>query len=340
MQDTSRRALLGAAGAGAAIMASHGAALAQWRPTERYPDESIRVLNPSFNRYRLVLAAVERLWTGARWSEGPVWFGDQRCLIWSDIPNNRLLRWSESTKQVDVFREPANNSNGNTRDRQGRLITCEHLTRRVTRTEPDGRITVIAESYQGKRLNSPNDVVVKSDDSIWFTDPPFGVLGFYEGEMATPELPTNIYRVDGRTGAITVAADDVNRPNGLAFSPDERILYVVEAGVTPRVIRAFDVGEDGRLSNSRIFFQCKEGETPDGFRVDVDGNIWSGWGMGNAEMDGVRVINASGTPIGHIALPERCANVAFGGRHRNRLFMAGSKSLYSVYVNTQGVAGG
>jgi gluconolactonase len=340
MQDTSRRALLGAAGAGAAMLASTGAALAQWRPTERYPDESIRVLDPSFNRYRLALAAVERLWTGARWSEGPVWLGDQRCLIWSDIPNNRLLRWSETTKQVDVFREPSNNSNGNTRDRQGRLITCEHLTRRVTRTEPDGRITVIADSYQGKRLNSPNDVVVRSDDSIWFTDPPFGVLGFYEGEMATPELPTNIYRVDGRTGAVTVAADDVSRPNGLAFSPDERILYVVEAGATPRVIRAFDVGEDGRLSNSRVFHQCKEGETPDGFRVDVDGNIWSGWGMGNAEMDGVRVINASGAPIGHIALPERCANVAFGGRHRNRLFMAGSKSLYAVYVNTQGVAGG
>jgi len=335
----SRRTLLGGVGASMALAMP---AFAQ--PVERYPDPAVQVLDPSFNRYRLLLAAVERLYTGARWSEGPVWLGDKRCLIWSDIPNNRMLRWSEVTGRTDVFRAPANNSNGNTRDRQGRLITCEHLTRRVTRTETDGSITVVAERFDGKRLNSPNDVVVKRDGSIWFTDPPFGILGFYEGEVATPELPTNIYRVDGQTGAIQVITGDVNRPNGLAFSPDERILYVVEAGATPnRVIRAFDVSGEGaqtRLANSRTFYACREGETPDGFRVDVDGNLWCGWGMGTAELDGVRILNSSGAPIGHIRLPERCANLAFGGRHRNRLFMPASKSLYSIFVNTQGMAGG
>ncbi len=329
-----RRALLGALGS-ATLLATP--ALAQFEQNGRYPDPSIRVLDPSFARYRLVLAAVERLATGFRWSEGPVWFGDHRALIWSDIPNNRLMRWNESDGSVDIFRDPANNANGNTRDRQGRLITCEHLTRRVTRTEPDGRITVVAERFDGRPLNSPNDVVVRRDGSIWFTDPPFGILGFYEGEAAQPELPTNIYRVDGQTGRITVATGEVNRPNGLAFSPDERILYVVEAAANPRVIRAFDVAEDGRLSNNRVFFQCREGETPDGFRLDVDGNLWCGWGMGTPELDGVRVINAAGAPIGHIHLPERCANIAFGGRHRNRLFMTASRSLYGLYVNTQGV---
>jgi gluconolactonase len=188
---------------------------------ERYPDPAVRVLDPAFNALRLPLAGLERLWTGGRWGEGPVWFGDQRCLIWSDIPNNRMLRWLESTGEVDEFRKPSNNTNGNTRDREGRLISCEHLTGRVVRTEPDGRITVIAESYQGKRLNSPNDVVAKSDGSIWFTDPPFGLMVFYEGEKRAPELPhTNVYRVDGQTGAITCVADDVDHPNGLAFSPD------------------------------------------------------------------------------------------------------------------------
>jgi gluconolactonase len=334
---TSRRALLGAAGGAAALATTraHAQGHPMGAPPGRYPDPAIEVLDPAFNRYRLALAAVERLATGFRWSEGPAWSGAHRSLIWSDIPSNKLMRWSESTGRVDVLREPSNNSNGNTFDRQGRLLTCEHLTRRVTRTEHDGRITVIADSFEGKRLNSPNDVVVKSDGSIWFTDPPFGILGFYEGEQAEPELPTNVYRVDPG-GRISVATGEVGRPNGLAFSPDERILYVVEAAANPRVIRAFDVAEDGRLSNNRIFYQCRDGETPDGFRVDMDGNLWCGWGMGTAELDGVRVLNRSGTPIGHIHLPERCANVAFGGRFRNRLFMPASRSLYSLYVNTQG----
>jgi len=180
-------------------------------------------------------------------------------------------------------------------------------------------------------------VVVKSDGTVWFTDPPFGVLGFYEGEQAQPELPTNMYRVEPSSGRITVATGDVGRPNGLPFSPDERILYVVEAGATPRVIRGLDVAEDGRLSDDRVFYQCREGETPDGFRLDVDGNLWCGWAMGTPEPDGVRAINKAGAAIGHIHLPERCANVAFGGRHRNRLFMPASRSLYSIYVNAQGV---
>jgi gluconolactonase len=310
-----------------------------WRPTERYPDPAVEVLDPSFAPYRVVLGAVERLYTGCRWAEGPVWFGDARCVLWSDIPNNRILRWDEETGATTVFRRPANNANGNTRDRQGRLVTCEHGTRRVTRTEYDGTITVLADSFDGKRLNSPNDVVIKSDGSIWFTDPDFGIGGFYEGEKAIPELPTNVYRIDGQTGAISVVAGEVGRPNGLAFSPDERVLYVVECAATPRRLLAFDVSADGRsLANQRMFIDAGEG-SPDGFRVDIDGNLWCGWGM-TPELDGVMVFNAAGAPIGRIALPERCANLCFGGRHRNRLFMASSQSLYSLYVHTQGVPGG
>jgi gluconolactonase len=250
------------------------------------------------------------------------------------------MRFDEATGAWGVFRSPANFSNGMARDRQGRLLVCEHLGRRVTRTEYDGRITVIADSFNGKRLNSPNDIVVKSDGSIWFTDPPFGILGNYEGHTATPELPTNVYRLD-KTGRLTVATGEINRPNGLAFSPDESKLYVVEAALNPRVIQMFDVVDNGtKLANKRPFVQAEPGGTPDGFRVDVDGNLWCGWGMGNAEQDGVKIFDPSGKPIGFIALPERCANVCFGGPKRNRLFMAASHSVYSLYVNTQGVKGG
>ena len=311
-----------------------------WTESLRYPDPAIRVLDPAFRRLHLPLSSVERLWTGSRWGEGPVWLGEMRCLLWSDIPNNRVLRWEEETGQVSIFRKPSGNANGHTRDRQGRIIACEHGGRRVIRYEYDGAITVIADSYQGKRLNSPNDVVVKSDGSIWFTDPPFGIGGFYEGEKHTPELPhTNVYRVDGQTGAITLVADDVDHPNGLAFSPDESILYVVESRSEPRNILAYDVA-GATLSNRRVHIRGEPGETPDGFRVDVDGNLWCGWGMGGPGMDGVKVFNAAGAPIGFIDLPERCANVCFGGRYRNRLFMTAAHSLYSLYVNTQGVAGG
>ena len=312
-----------------------------WQMSERYPDPSIVALDPSFKQYHLSLSAVERLWTGSRWGEGPVWMGDWRCLLWSDIPNNRVLKWDEATGQVSEWQKPSNNANGHTRDRQGRIIACEHLGRRVVRFEYDGSITVIADQYQGRKLNSPNDVVVKSDGSIWFTDPPFGTLAFYEGEKVQAEQPaTHTYRVDGHTGEITCVCDDVNHPNGLAFSPDESRLYVIEAAAVPRNIRVFNVAADGKLSGNRIFLTVKDGETPDGFRVDVDGNLWCGWGMGADGLDGVRIINKDAAPIGHIKLPERCANLAFGGRHRNRLFMPASKSLYALYVNTQGVAGG
>jgi gluconolactonase len=333
MQE-SRRAFLatvGALGAAAAPLAQ-----SSWRESERYPDPRIRILDPSFAGYRVNTAKVERLATGMRWSEGPVWFGDGRFLIWSDIPNNRLMKWEEATGEVSVFRSPSNNANGNTRDRQGRLITCEQELRRVTRTEYDGSITVIAERFEGKPLNSPNDVVCKADGSIWFTDPPFGILNFYEGRRAQAELPTNVYRVDPADGKLTVVAGDISRPNGLCFSPDERLCYIIEAGVTPRTIRVFDVVDGRKLANGRILFTAEQDGTPDGMRADVDGNLWVGWGMGSETLDGVAVINPAGKLIGRIDLPERAANVCFGGRYRNRLFMAASTSLYSLYVNTQG----
>jgi gluconolactonase len=333
MAETTRRGLLAAAGALAATPA-----FAAWEPSERYPDPRVQVLDPSFARYRLFNAAVERLYAGStRWSEGPVWLGDARCVIWSDIPNNRLLRWHETTGQVDEYRNPAGFPNGNTRDRQGRLITCEHAGRRVVRTEWDGSIAVLADKFDGKPLNSPNDVVVKSDGSIWFTDPPFGILGEYEGSRATPELPTNVYRIDGQTGAITVAVGDINRPNGLAFSPDESKLYVAENGVMPRRFRVFDVVENGtKLANSRVFLQVAPEDTIDGFRIDTDGNLWCGWGMGSEALDGVRVINPEAKAIGHISLPERCPNLCFGGAKRNRLFMVTGRALYSLYVGAIG----
>ncbi|WP_315831453.1 SMP-30/gluconolactonase/LRE family protein [Bradyrhizobium prioriisuperbiae] len=311
-----------------------------WQPSPRYPDPAIEILDPRFAKYHIVLSAVERLTTGLRWAEGPVWFGDGRYLLWSDIPNNRMLRWDEETGVTSVFRKPSNFANGNTRDRQGRLITCEHGGRRVTRTEYDGTITVLIDRFDGKRLNSPNDVVVKSDDSIWFTDPPFGILGDYEGYKAEPELPTNVYRLDPATGRVSVVADSIVRPNGICFSPDERRLYVVESGALPKRIRAFDVGSDGiSLSNDRVFIDAGPKGSPDGFRCDVDGNLWAGWGTGDG-LDGVMIFAPDTTPIGRIALPERCANLCFGGVARNRLFMAASQSLYALYVNTRGAPGG
>jgi gluconolactonase len=310
-----------------------------WAPSTVYPDPSIEVLDDSFLKYRIFSAAVERIATGFRWCEGPVWFGDGRYLLWSDIPNNRIMRWDEETGSVAVFRKPSNFANGNTRDRAGRLITCEH-GRRLTRTEYDGSISVLADSYQGRRLNSPNDVVVKSDGSIWFTDPAFGILGNYEGRIAEPELAQNVYRIDGQTGELGVVVEDVRGPNGLCFSPDESILYLVESRATPnRLIVAYDVVQGLGLSNRRIVVDAGPG-TPDGMRCDVDGNLWCGWGMGSDELDGVMVFNPEGRLIGRIRLPERCANVCFGGPMRNRLFMAASQSVYALYVNTQGVQGG
>ena len=302
----------------------------------RYPDPAIEILDPSFLKYRLFNASVERLATGTRWGEGPVWFGDGRYLLWSDIPNNRIMRWDETTGEASVFRAPSNHANGNTRDRQGRLVTCEHGARRVTRTEYDGSITVLMDHWQGKRLNSPNDVVVKSDGSIWFTDPPFGLQSEYEGAVANQEIPACVYRIDAQSGVPSIVADDVAGPNGLFFSPDESLLYVVESRASPnRKIRAFDVRNGTALTNSRIFIDAGPG-TPDGIRCDIHGNIWAGWGMGTPELDGVMVFNPAGVAIGRIALPERSANICFGGAKRNRLFMAAGHALYALYVNTQG----
>jgi gluconolactonase len=307
-----------------------------WQPSARYPDPSVVVVDESFNRYRLPLAKVERLATGFRWAEGPVWIGDARSLVWSDVPGNRMYRWDEESGAMSVFRSPSANANGNTRDRQGRLLTCEHLGRRVSRTEYDGRIVTVVDSFQGKRFNSPNDIVCKTDGSTWFTDPSFGILGYYEGEKTEAELPTNVYRVDS-AGTISVVAEGILQPNGLAFSPDESILYIVESRSVPRRILACDVVGGTTLSNRRVLIDAGPKGTPDGFRVDVDGNLWCGWGMGEAGLDGVHVFNPDGRLIGRIDLPERCANLCFGGVHRNRLFMAASTSLYSLYVNTQGV---
>jgi len=307
---------------------------------QRYPDAAVQILDQSFEKYRLKTAAVERIAHGFRWAEGPVWFGDGRYLLWSDIPNNRIMKWEEETGAVSVFRKPSDYANGNTRDRQGRLITCEHGGRRVTRTEYDGHLSVIADGFEGKRLNSPNDVVVKSDHSVWFTDPPFGLLGDYEGGRAVQELPMNVYRVDGATGEMSVVENEVSRPNGLCFSPDESRLYLVESGTSPRNVYVYDVVEGGgRLANRRKLIDVGPG-TPDGMRCDEDGNLWMGWGMGDAALDGVNIYNPEGRLIGHIALPERCANLCFGGRHRNRLFMAASKSVYALYVNTRGAPWG
>src|ERR1700726_2608064 len=239
-------------------MNDHSASSSGWRPASYYPDPAIQALDPRFEKYWIKLSAVERLATGLRWAEGPVWFGDGRYLLCSDIPNQRILKWEEETGAVSVYRKPSNNANGNTRDRQGRLVTCEHGGRRITRTEFDGTITVLIDKFNGKPPTPPNDVVVKSDDSVWFSDPPAGIRGNYEGVKAEPELPTNYYRLD-KAGKATVVAEGLGA-NGLAFSPDEKKIYLVDNAPTPRVIRVADVVDDGtKLANIRVFVTCEPG---------------------------------------------------------------------------------
>lgn len=301
----------------------------------RYPDPAIQVLDPRFAKYRLGNAAVERLATGFRWTEGPVWFGDGRYLLFSDIPNNRIMRWVEETGAVSVFRSPSHYSNGHTRDKQGRLVTCEHDTRRVTRTEYDGSMTVLMDHFQGKPLNAPNDVVVKADGSIWFTDPGYGIMFNYEGHRAPLDLPAVVYRLDPTTSEATVVVDDMSKPNGLCFSPDESLLYVVDTGSTPRVIRVYDVVGGTPVAHGRLFIDMSPG-TSDGIRCDADGNVWAAAGNGGEGFDGVHIFAPNGDLIGKILLPEKCANLCFGGAKRNRLFMAASQSIYAVYVETQG----
>jgi gluconolactonase len=305
-----------------------------------YPDPAVEVVDPRFAKYKVGNAAVERLYTGTRWAEGPVWFGDGRYLLFSDIPNNRMLRWLEDTGEVSVFRGPSNYSNGNFRDREGRLLTCEHDSRRVTRTEHDGTITVLMDSYQGKKLNAPNDIVTHSDGAIWFTDPGYGIMSDYEGHKAPFELPAVVYRLDPKTHEATVVATDMDKPNGLCFSPDEKLLYIVDTGVPkhpndPHQIRVYDVVDGTHLKNGRMFVNMAPGNS-DGIRCDVDGNVWSAAGWAGENYNGVHVFAPDSTLIGKIHLPESCANLCFGGVKKNRLFMAASQSLFSVYVNTQG----
>ncbi len=292
------------------------------------------VLDPRFNACFVGHQRVERLWTGARWLEGPAYFAAGRYLVFSDIPNNRMMRFDETDNSVSVFRQPSSNSNGNTADRQGRLVTCQHLTRSVTRTEHDGSITVIAERFEGKRFNSPNDAVVKYDGSIWFTDPSYGILSDYEGERAEPEMDCHVYRIDPQTGCVYRVADDFVEPNGLAFSPDEKLLYIADTGAShmpggPAHIRKFAVSDDGKLSGGEVFATCTAGLF-DGFRVDRDGRIWS------SAADGVHCFDPDGTLIGKVHIPELVSNLCFGGPKRNRLYITANQSLYSVMVAVNG----
>jgi gluconolactonase len=394
----SRRTLVGAAGVTAATLAA-GKAFAQatpapvgppstitqpprdfsrnGAPTTYFTDPDILSVDPGFNALAQPNSAIQRLWTGALWSEGPAWNAQGRYLVWSDIPNNRQLRWLEDDGRVSVFRSPSNNSNGNTFDFQGRQLSCEHLMRRVVRYELDGSITVLADAYDGKKLNSPNDVVPHPDGSYWFTDPPYGGQ-LYEGApdvaggpsnangklnprlgqaagigLAKRELPTNCYRIDpGGKVDLVVTEDQVPDPNGLCFSPDYKKLYVVSTGKGPGdtgpggkdQIFAFDVGTDNKVSNRKLFSDCMVDGVkcgPDGVRCDVNGNVWLSSNAGRAVgYSGVTVWSPEGKLLGRIRLPEVCGNVCFGGPKRNRLFMAASQSLYAVYVATQGAAPG
>jgi gluconolactonase len=265
---------------------------------------------------------LERLYDGCRWAEGPVYVPAGRYVIWSDIPNDRMLRWDEMSGHVGLFRQPADFSNGNTLDGQGRLVTCEHGNRRVTRTEHDGSITVIADRFEGKQFNSPNDVVVRSDGSIWFTDPAYGIDSDYEGHRATSEIGAcNVYRVEPTTGNVTLVADDFERPNGLAFSLNETHLYI--ADTRRNHIRIFPVDERGKLGTGKVFAECTSGVF-DGFRLDNVGRVWAGVG------EGVHCFDPDGTLIGKLHLPEAVANLTFGGPQRNRLFITATTSLYSI----------
>jgi len=311
-------------------------------PSPRYPDPAVEVLDDAFLKLRLYSTGVEQLASGFRWAEGPVWFGDGRYLLFSDVPGNTIYRWDDCSGMTSVFRNPSNHANGHARDGAGRLVSCEHLTRRITRTEYDGRITVLADRWQGKRLNSPNDIVCAGDGAVWFTDPSFGIDSEWEGDKAPSETPHAVYRLSAE-GELQRVIDDLAGPNGLAISPDGRSLLVVESRGEPwRRLWAYDVAPDGALSNKRLYAEADDGGAYDGIALDVEGNVWCGYGsngragVASAGLDGVRVLNAQGKPIAHIHLPERCANVCFGGAKRNRLFMAASHSLYALYVNTSG----
>jgi len=299
---------------------------------------SFEVIDPRFSKLAFGNVHVEKLFSGCRWAEGPAWFAAGRYLVWSDIPNDRILRWDETDGSVSVFRQPAMNSNGHSVDREGRLVSCEHRGRCVSRTEHDGRRTVLAERLEGKRFNSPNDLVLRSDGSIWFTDPSYGIDSDYEGDAARGEIgANNVYRLDAGSGRVSVVASDFVQPNGLAFSPDESLLYIVDTGLThqtngPHHVRRFKVGADGAsISGGEVFATCAAG-VYDGLRVDVHGNLWLSAG------DGVHCHASDGTLLGKILIPEVVANLCFGGPKLNRLFICATTSLYSVYLNSRAAA--
>ncbi|REJ97752.1 MAG: SMP-30/gluconolactonase/LRE family protein [Planctomycetota bacterium] len=355
-----RRTFLTAA-ASAAAATAFGRDYGPGTQPVRYPDPDIVVLDDRFKKYKLGNSAIQRLYHNPQmlWAEGPAWNGVGRYLLWSDIPNNVQMRWLEEDGHVTIFRHPSGNSNGNTFDFQGRQISCEHGTRKVVRYEYDGTKTVLAEEFEGKGFNAPNDAVVHPDDgAVWFTDPGYGSLMNYEGHKAPNDSPQPyrkeaVYRIDVRAGKITQLTDEIYKPNGLCFSPDYKKLYVADTGAShyddaPRNIKVWDVVDGTSLANGREFasmeteYVTSDGEKKsgggfaDGIRADVDGNVWASAGWVGDGYDGAHIFAPDGTRIGQILLPEICSNVCFGGTKRNRLFMTGSQSLYAVYVETKG----